>query len=288
MRIDGKAIAGSILQELAKNVSKLKEQCITPTLAVIQIGNDFSSTAYIHQKKKAAERIGAVLKHEKLPVNISYQHVNTLIHAYNADPTVHGLIIQRPLPKDLATNSSILNTVDLQKDIDGFVPNSPFEAPVATAVIRILEEIHTLTGSDPVNQGFDDWIKSKTIVIIGRGETAGKPITDALMKRGCNLSIVHSQTSNPQEIIKQADIIISCVGRSRVITPDIIKRGAILIGVGIHHDTKGDVRGDYEENKIADKAAAFTPTPGGVGPVNVACLMQNLVKACILQKPSFA
>ena len=282
MRIDGNAIAQQILADLSHSVSRLKKSGITPTLAVIQVGDDPNSTAYIHQKKKAAERIGAILKHEKLPADTSYQYVNTLIQTYNADPAIHGLIVQRPLPKKLSNISQILNHVASQKDVDGFVPNSPFEPPVALAVLKILEEIHALTGSDPVNQGFDEWIRSKAIVVVGRGETAGKPIAQSLAKREYTPSIVHSQTPNPQTIIKRADILISCVGGDSVITKNMLKPGTILIGVGIHRTPQGQLAGDYHEQEIKDVASFYTPTPGGVGPVNVSCLMQNLVKSCIL------
>ncbi len=291
MRIDGKKIADAILESLVPEVLTLKKKGCIPALAVIQVGDDPASTAYISQKKKAAERIGAVLKHEKLPADVSYQHVNILIHEYNANPAIHGIIVQRPLPDTLSDAKAALVSITPQKDVDGFVPNSPFTVPVAAAVLTILEDVYGLTRSDLVNkqnrtpsqdEDFSDWLRRQSIVVIGRGETAGKPIAEALGKRGCTPSIVHSQTPNPKQIIKDADIVISCVGRERMVTKDSIKPNAILIGVGLWRDNKGNLRGDYEEDEIKDIAAFYTPTPGGVGPVNVACLMQNLVKGCIL------
>ncbi|MBI5619818.1 bifunctional 5,10-methylenetetrahydrofolate dehydrogenase/5,10-methenyltetrahydrofolate cyclohydrolase [Candidatus Gottesmanbacteria bacterium] len=279
MKINGRAIADRILDNLSARVGMLKQQGIVPTLAVIQIGDDPGSNAYIRQKQRAAETIGAMVKHEKLPTDTSYQHVNTLIHTYNVDPAIHGLIVQRPLPKQLGDTTQILNQIAPQKDVDGFVPNSPFDVPVVAAVLEILQFVFSQLDQSAKLAKFDTWLKQKHIVVIGRGETAGKPIAEALVKRGCKPSLVHSQTPDPTAITKQADILITCVGKERVITADSIKRNAMLVGVGLWRDTEGKLHGDYEEEEIKDIASAYTPTPGGVGPVNVACLMQNLVLA---------
>lgn len=242
MKIDGKAIADKILDDLAREV---KKNGIVPTLAVILVGDNPASMAYIKQKQKAADRIGAkVILSNKL----------SDVKKFSDDPSVHGIIIQRPLPNDK------IPEVILTKDVDGFEKKSPFTVPVAMAVETILNTTGT------------DWNNQK-IVVIGRGETAGKPIA-AYFKQS---TVVHSQTPNPEKILKTADIIISCVGKERVVTT--IKPGAILIGVGIWRDNEGKLRGDYDEEEIKDIASHYTPTPGGVGPVNVACLMQNLIKA---------
>ena len=283
MKIDGKAIAEKILSDLSREVLTLKQKGVIPTLAVIQVGDDPASTAYINQKQKAAERIGAVLIHEKLPSDVSYQRVNILTHEYNDNPTIHGLIIQRPLPDTLGDALTLLNLVNPKKDVDGFLPNSPYPVPVAEAVIIILKETYqNVLRFNPGQAGvkpFENWLRQKSIIVIGRGETAGKPIADALIKRGCTVSIIHSQTKNPNAIIKSADIIISCVGKSNIVRHDNIQKDAILLSVGIWRDKEGKLHGDYEEDTIKDIASAYTPTPGGVGPVNVAALMANLINA---------
>lgn len=273
MKIDGRAIANHILTNLQKRVNALKQQGITPTLAVIQVGDDPGSTAYIRQKQKAAEQIGAVLIHEKLPLDVSYQRVNILTHEYNDNPTIHGLIIQRPLPASLGDASKLLNLVNPKKDVDGFLSNSPYPVPMATAVIIILKETyqHVLR--------FDNWLRQKSIVVIGRGVTAGKPIAELFHKLGSNLTTIHSQTKNPDAIIKTADIIISCVGKENIVRRDNIKKDAVLVSVGIWRDENNKLHGDYDEDAIQHIALAYTPTPGGVGPVNVACLMANLISA---------
>ena len=282
MKIDGKALADKILSDLSLEVVKLKKKGVTPTLAVIQVGDDPGSTAYIRQKQKAAERIGAklILSRQPSPSGLgtraislgardkSYQQLQERIKQENHDPAIHGFIIQQPLPDALGDVATLLNLINPKKDVDGFLPNSPYPVPVAAAVITIFKV-----------KPFDNWLCQKSIVVIGRGETAGKPIADALIKRGCTVSIIHSQTKNPDAIIKSSDIIISCVGKPNIVRRDNIKEGAILVSVGLWRDSQGKLHGDYEEDEIKDVASFYTPTPGGVGPVNVACLMTNLVQA---------
>lgn len=267
MRIDGKTIAEAILKNLTREVVMLKQKGVNPTLAVIQVGDDPASTTYIRQKQKASDKIGAILIHKKLPKNTSFQSINETIQQCNNDSSIHGIIVQRPLPKNLHAD-----TIRLSKDVDGFLPNSPYPVPVAAAVITILKQ---LTGSRPVKkQG-----ETPSIVVLGRGDTAGKPVAEALIKRGYNISIVHSQTPKPDDQIRAADIVVSCVGKPNVVRHDNIKTGVILLSVGISRDRKGKLHGDYQEDEIKDVAAFYTPTPGGIGPVNVACLMKNFVQA---------
>ncbi len=258
MKIDGKALADIILNDLSLEVVKLKEKGVTPTLAVIQIGDDPGSTAYIRQKQKSAEQIGAKLIISNQLTAISDQQLQRIIETYNNDPVIHGIIVQRPLPKNLHAEY-----IRLSKDVDGFLTNSPYPIPVVSAVLTIL----------------GDRIHSKKIVVIGRGETAGKPIAEAFIKLGSHVTVIHSQTTNTDDIIKTGDIVISCVGKPNVVRRDNIKTSAILISVGLSRDSKGKLRGDYEEEEIKDVASLYTPTPGGVGPVNVACLMANLINA---------
>lgn len=258
MKIDGKAIAEEILGSLARDVSSLKKHGVTPTLAVVMIGDNPLSLAYIKQKQKAAEKIGATI--------VMSNTISDLKH-FNNDPSIHGIIVQRPVPKGIGEYH-----VTQKKDVDGFELNSPFDVPVAMAVWEIIKSIHNT--QYPI----------QNFVVVGRGETVGAPITNYLLKKECATSVIHSQTPNPKEIMKQADIIISCVGKERVVTQDAVKPGAILISVGLWRDETGKLRGDYEEEEIADVASFYTPTPGGVGPVNVACLMQNLIKACMMKR----
>lgn len=277
MRIDGREIAREILDTLTIDVAKLKAKGITPTLAVILVGDDPSSLSFIKQKKKAGETIGADVIFSHQPLGFSNQQLRDLIDEYNTDPKVHGIIIQRPVP---GIDSTILTMVTPTKDVDGFVVGTKFEVPVALAVVKILEEIHK-TGFW-IKSGmtdFTEWLKTKNIVAVGRGETAGGPIAAYLGKLHCATTTIHSQTPHPEELLKHADIVISCSGKRGILTRDTIKPNTILVGVGVGRDDEQKLQGDYNEEEIQNIASYYTPTPGGVGPVNVACLMENVVKA---------
>ncbi len=282
MKIDGKAIAEKILQDLARQVTELKEKGITPTLGVILVGDDPASLSYIKQKQKTAEAIGAKVIVNQIATTTTTEELKKIIDILNADPTIHGIIVQRPLPKESSVHRDVLNEISPKKDVDGFVPNSPYGVPVAKAVLTILREVFAQELKNVQAQTFEDWLKNQCVAVIGRGETAGKPIADALGEHGCTLSVVHSKTEHPEQIIKTLNIVVSCVGKERVVTKEMIAPGTILISVGIWRDTFGKLHGDYEEEEIQDVASYYTPTPGGVGPVNVACLMQNLIKACTI------
>ncbi|MCR4263447.1 MAG: bifunctional 5,10-methylenetetrahydrofolate dehydrogenase/5,10-methenyltetrahydrofolate cyclohydrolase [Candidatus Roizmanbacteria bacterium] len=270
-KVDGKKLAKEILDTLKPRISVLKKRKVTPTLAVIQVGNDPGSESYIRMKRKAAKKIGASVLVRHFPTSVFFQEMAEAIQGFNADRSVHGIIIQRPLPPMLQTNA--FNTaIDFQKDIDGFRAKTTFRPPIALAIFHILRFVYEL-------KNVTTHLKSKQIVILGRGETAGKPIADMMADKKIAFIQCHSQTTNMHEFTQEADIIISCVGRQRVVAPDMIKEGAVLIGVGIERDKKGKLHGDYNEQEIAEKASFYTPTPGGVGPVNVAYLMSNLVTA---------
>jgi len=282
MIIDGKLLAQSLLSGLSEHVATLKIKGHTPTLAVILVGDDPASLAYIRQKQKAAEQIGARVVFSHQPATINRDVLRTLIETYNADSTVDGLIVQRPVPDLLGDVSDILNTISKNKDVDGFLPDSPFDVPISLAVGEILQNAYTLTGASEKN--YEEWLRHQRITVIGRGETAGAPILRYLEKQDCTTSVIHTASVHPETIMKQSDIIISCVGAAGIVPASVVKPGAILISVGLWRDAEGKLRGDYDEHEIAGVALCYTPTPGGVGPVNVSCLMQNLIKACMMTK----
>lgn len=276
IRIEGKKIAEEMLLKLQNEV---QSEQLHPHLLVFLIGDNPSSQSYIRQKKKAAEQIGATCTITQLPADTSAETMKAAIHQANIQKKIHGIIIQRPLPPESTIPADILDGVEITKDIDGFLPNSPFDVPVAKAVITILETIyhsHFHTGQTT----FIDWLRNKTLVVIGKGVTAGGPIRTMLELLTIPVVMVDRSTANPHALTKKADIIISCTGKPRTITSQHIKDKAILISVGLTKGEDGKIHGDYEEDDIQEKAFAHTPTPGGVGPINVACLMQNLVKAC--------
>ena len=276
MKFDGKALALNIYEDLHQRVITLQKNNVTPHMAVMLVGDNPASVAYIAQKKKWAKFIGASVTEIHYPIETSTEQILKTIHDLNENRSVHGIIVQRPLP-DHIDKDKTTTTTNPAKDIDGFHPDTTFVIPVAAAVVRILQEIYAEEKHS--HNDFFDWLKATPIVAVGKGDTAGKPIIEYLHTLDVNPVIVDSKTTNPDEIIKHASIIISSVGRKNVISKDTIKPGAILIGVGITKDREEGTIGDYDMNAIADIASVYTPTPGGVGPVNVAYLLDNLVTA---------
>lgn len=288
MKIDGKRIADKILSRLKQKIEKLKKKNIYPKLAVILVGNDPSSHSYVKRKEIKAKEIGIEAEVQRLPKNISQDKLLNIIRQYDRNKEIHGIIIQQPLPKHINTSLTI-NAVSANKDIDGFLPNSKFEMPITMAVLEILEEIFMRVAAPRTVAKASDlrllrgelrkWLKSQKIVIIGKGETGGKPIINMLKKLGIEPQIIDSKTMNYELLTKTADIIISAVGKQNVITKDTIKKGVILISIGLSRGKDGKMYGDYEESEIKNIASFYTPTPGGVGPVNIAMLLKNLVAA---------
>lgn len=286
MKIDGSQIAGNIRDQLRIHISQLNEKKIHPHLAVILVGDDPSSIAYINQKKKAAEEIGARVTVYNLPGTTQLGQLQKLTFNLNADPGVHGIIIQRPLP--LPIEKEQLNTmVKREKDVDGFHHETPFTPPIAAAVLKILEWVSYDVCNNPESplkqnfcETFPSWLKKQKILVIGRGETAGKPIAYTLGKMGVLCEVAHSQTKNLKDLCLRSDIIISCAGKSNIVRRHMTRDKTILIGVGLH-TVEGKLRADYNQEEIEKAVAYYTPVPGGIGPVNVACLFDNLIQATV-------
>lgn len=292
MKIDGNEIAKEILQDLKKRVGELWKNGVIPHLAIILAGDDPASVAYVRQKEIKAKTIGALATIYKLEETVRQDEILTLTDQLNRDDSVHGIIVQRPLPSHI--NPEVINeATNPQKDIDSFHSASPYPIPIAAAVLKILETIYSFsvvprsvlsssalhdTQQSP-NNNFLQWLRTKKTAIIGKGETGGKPILTTLQEIGTQPITIDSKTSNPDVITQQADIIISAVGKPSVIKPESMKKGVILVSIGLHKETDGKLHADYEEETIKDIASFYTPVPGGVGPVNVAMLLENLVQA---------
>ncbi len=325
MLIDGRTIANHILASLISRVDELQETYdVQPHLVVIRVGDDPATTSYVNQKAKKAKEIGALVSAYNFPDTITQEKLQESIDFLQNKTDIHGLILQLPVPPHIEYEKLILDILP-DKDVDGFRPNSPFTIPIASAVVKILELVYAkelekrnlgvtragdpqkLSGQneakeaisesgesagpqvDIINSTFHSWLTSKKIVVIGKGKTGGEPIIDILRKQGAKVTVIDSSTMNPELITKKADIIVTAVGRPSTLTADMIKKDVILLGVGLSMDTDVKFVGDYNEEEIKDIASWYTPTPGGVGPVNVACLMENLVIAAensIKQLPS--
>ena len=303
MRIDGRKIAQEIRNDLKSKIQDLRSKNIVPKIAIITLGPEDSWEIYVRQKIKVARELG--IKAVLLTLeNAAQNKLIRTVKQIDSDSNYHGIIVQRPMPANF-DRTAIINSISPEKDIDGFRPDSKFEVPVWLAVKRLLEEslsqLSVLgsqlseSGLPVVSQSVSEQKNRKqtnqilktenrkpitdfSFVVLGKGETAGGPIARGLRKLGVEPQIIDSRTQNPDEILKKADVIISCVGKSGVLRSENLKKGVILIGVGTHGEDTG-LRGDYNEQEIEQVAVAFTPTPGGVGPVNLSYLFSNLVHA---------
>lgn len=276
MKIDGKEIAAHIFENLTSRVKDLSEEGVTPHLAVILVGDDESSKAYVRQKELKIGEIGAAITVHRLKTSVTQEELLTLIQTLNHEPTVHGIIIQRPLPGHI-DGEAITNATEPSKDVDGFCTESPFDPPIAIAVWKILKEIHRKNSASTMPVA--DWLKSHKVVIMGKGKTAGLPIGLYFKKMGVPFTVIDSSTQNRDELIATADILISAVGKRGVLKGLSFKHGAVIIGVGMFKNDEGKLEGDYIEDDVINKISFYTTVPGGVGPVNVAMLLVNLVQA---------
>lgn len=288
MLIDGKLLSQQILENLRKQVDNLQEKHITPHLGVIVVGNDPATASYVRQKKRMGEQIGGVVSVYNYPDTVSQTELETNINFLQKEGNLNGLIIQLPLPKQL-DEEKLTMMIDDDKDVDGFKPDSHFNEPIAEGVIKILEYVFQeeqgrMKGVKNQNNSetFTQWLQSQSVVVIGKGKTGGRPIITIMKKYGVESKIVDSKTPNPTEVTQSADILVCAVGgRGTIINESMIKKDAILIGIGMSLGPDGKLHGDYDQEEIKDKAAYYTPIPGGVGPVNAAMLLANVVKAAM-------
>jgi len=281
--IDGKLVAKQVREEIAVEVTRMKDAIgIVPGLAVILVGSRKDSQTYVRNKKKACEAVGIKSYEVNLPEDSSEEEVIKHIASFNSDPSVHGILVQLPLPRHM-NDENILNAVSIEKDVDGFHPlnigrlamqgRDPFFVPCTPK--GCMELLH--------RYGVE--IKGKRAVVIGRSNIVGMPAALLLQKANATVSIVHSQTKNPEEITRQADIVIAAVGVANLVRGNWIKPGAAIIDVGINpvddpesprgYRLVGDVC--YEE--ASKVAGAITPVPGGVGPMTIAMLLSNTLES---------
>lgn len=261
MKIDGRQIAQKILDDLKKEIQEKK---LSPKMAVILLGNDPASIAYIKQKEIKSAKIGAECSVARCHPATQGDTLRNIVDKLNKDKNIHGIIIQRPLPPHINSQQQVGEWVVPEKDIDGFHSQTKFIPPIALAILEIFKNIN-------INP------QGKKVVIIGRGETSGKPIASNLIQNGAIVTICHSKTPNISDFTKKADIVISCVGKPSIVRREMLNKNCVLIGVGMHKEGE-KLKADYSEDEIKNSVKYYTPVPGGVGPVNVACLLQNLVK----------
>jgi len=271
--IDGKKVAEKIYKKLNDAIFDLNEQLIEPGLAIIQIGNDPASEVYVEKKIEKAKELGLFAKRVPMTSSVSFEQVAEQIKKLNGDDTIHGMIVQMPLPKQLDP-VKVMELINPEKDVDGFssvnqgrlFAGKPYFVP---ATPKGIIELIKSTGTK---------IEGKNCVIVGRSNIVGKPIAMLLLNENATVTICHSKTKNLAGVTSKADILVSAVGTPGLIRENMVKKGAVVIDVGT---TKiaGKLIGDVDFEKVKKKAAWITPVPGGVGPVTIASLMQNTVDA---------
>lgn len=277
--IDGKAFAGKVRGKVAAHVARLiKDHGITPGLAVVLVGEDPASEVYVKSKGKMTVEVGMTSIEHKLPAETTEADLLALIASLNADPKIHGILVQLPLPSHL-DSELVINAIDPAKDVDGFhisnvgLLGTGQKSMVPCTPLGCLMMLRDHYGS----------LSGLNAVVVGRSNIVGKPMAQLLLGDSCTVTIAHSRTKDLAAVCRGADILVAAVGRPEMITGAYVKPGATVIDVGINRierDGKTKLVGDAEFASCAAVAGAITPVPGGVGPMTIACLLANTVTAC--------
>ena len=276
--LSGKAVSQRIKDELREEVLKLKEKGINPGLAVIIVGDDPASRVYVNNKKKACEDLGIYSEEYALDASTTEEELLALIKELNEKKSINGILVQLPIPKHI-NEETIINAIDPKKDVDAFHPvnvgkimvgNFDFVPCTPAGVMELIKE-----------SGID--VSGKECVVVGRSNIVGKPQAMLLLHQNGTVTICHSRTKDLKAKTKQADILVAAVGIPNFITGDMIKEGAVVIDVGINRIADKKLVGDVDFESAEKVAGAITPVPGGVGPMTIAMLMKNTVKAAIIQ-----
>ena len=272
--IDGKELAKKIRANLKIECEELKNKQINPKLAVIMVGDDLASKVYVRNKSKACEDVGIEYKEYLLSSNTKQKELIELIEKLNQDKTINGILLQSPIPANLDINEAF-RTISPQKDVDGFNPvnvgklvlnQDTFVSCTPYGIMKMFEKYNIdLTG--------------KNVVILGRSNIVGKPLMHCCLNKNATVTVCHSKTQNLAQKAKEADILISAIGKAQFVTADMVKENAVVIDVGINRLENGKITGDVDFENVKEKASYITPVPGGVGPMTIAMLMNNVIKA---------
>ena len=276
--LNGKELSVKIKEDLRKETEALKEKGINPGLAVIIVGDDPASRVYVNNKKKACEECGFYSEEYALPKETTEEELLKLIDTLNNKKEINGILVQLPLPKGIDSEKLLLS-IRPEKDVDAFHPvnvgkimigNFDFLPCTPAGVMELIR----LTNID---------VCGKECVVVGRSNIVGKPQAMLLLHENGTVTICHSRTKNLKEVCRRADILVAAVGKAKFITADMVKEGAIVIDVGMNRDENGKLCGDVAYDEVSEVASAITPVPGGVGPMTIAMLMKNTLKAAIIQ-----
>ncbi|MGC4096729.1 MAG: bifunctional methylenetetrahydrofolate dehydrogenase/methenyltetrahydrofolate cyclohydrolase FolD [Nitrospira sp.] len=273
--IDGKALAQQVRDRLAKESQELfAKTSMKPGLATILVGDDPASHVYVRNKQKACELAGIYVDDHKLPASTTQAELLALIDKKNADPKIHGILVQLPLPKHI-DSKVILEAVSPLKDADGFHPynfgrlvegHPVFEACTPKGVIKMIE-------SSGVT------IEGKRAVVVGRSNIVGKPLALMLLQRNATVTICHSKTKDLPAVCREADLLLVAIGKAKFVTADMVREGAVVIDVGTNKTSEGKLCGDVDFEAVSQKAGWISPVPGGVGPMTIAMLLENTVES---------
>lgn len=268
--IDGKQVAENLTNNLEKEVSKFN---VKPHLVVIQVGDNTASSIYVNLKKKKAEQIGIKSTVINYPDNISEEELIKKLQTLNSDTSVNAILVQLPLPKHINADN-IINVISSQKDVDGFTAEN-----TGNLLNGIAPKSYPCTpkGIIKLLDTYNIDVSGKNAVIVGRSNIVGKPVAVMLLNRNATVTICHSRTKNLSYITKNADILISAVGK-KMIFADMVKKGAVVIDVGIFKDENNKTTGDVDFENVKEVASYITPVPKGVGPMTIACLMENTIE----------
>ena len=279
--IDGKEVSKSVKDRIKAQTELLAKEGKKITLAVIIVGNDSASRVYVNNKKKACEYVGFVSEEYALPDTTTQSELISLINELNDRADVNGILCQLPLPKTI-DEKAVIAAISPKKDVDAFsaynvgkimIGNYDFLPCTPAGVMEMLKF-------------YNIDVEGKNSVVIGRSNIVGKPMSMLLLHSNATVTIAHSRTKNLAELTKQADILVAAVGKAKFVTKDMVKDGAVVIDVGMNRDENGKLCGDVDFENVCDKCSYITPVPGGVGPMTIAMLMQNTLKAYYLQNNS--
>lgn len=280
MLLDGKAVSLHIKENIKDKVLQLNNiYNSVPKLVVVQVGNNSASNVYIKNKLKAASFVGIDAELVHFDENVTNEKMLDTIHRLNNDNNVDGIIVQLPLPSHL-NETDIINEIDNSKDVDGFgLINKG----------KLFCGIDSLKSATPYGimellKYYNIELKGKHAVVVGRSNIVGKPMAIMLLNENATVSICHSRTTNLKEMCLQADILVSAVGKAKFITKDMVKKGAVVVDVGMNRDENGKLCGDVDFINVEDVASYITPVPGGVGPLTIAMLLQNTLNAYIARR----
>jgi len=273
--IDGKAVAKEVQRQIKEDVEGLERRwSMAPGLAVVLVGDDPASHIYVRNKEKACKEVGIKSFEHFLPATVSEKELLALVHQLNKDKHVHGILVQLPLPPHIHSEK-ILNAVSPYKDVDGFHPVNQGNLLVGAdgyrpctplGVMKLLESVDC----DP---------KGKNAVVVGRSNIVGKPVALMLLEKHATVTICHSRTASLRDEVGRGDIVVVAIGKAGIVRGDWIKRGAVVIDVGINRLPSGKLCGDVEFDSAKERASAITPVPGGVGPMTICMLLFNTLKA---------